>query len=192
MDVNKKIAMKKRRTLTFLIAILLLLPLLQVVTVLMVGEVYLRWTVVILSVLFYLLLATNYVFWHHLNRKIDVYFGRLIRRLESYSGSLSLPQDTQTVADIMQIKEVAGNEELRKSLQEAYPAFLLRLHEHCPGLTESDEFLCMLIKLNLSNKEVTQRLSISQGSLHTTRYRLKRKLSIPKEDNLDDWIQRLE
>ena len=63
--------MKKKRTQAFLIPILLSLPLLQMVAVMIVGEVYLRWTVVILSVLFYLLLATNCIFWYHLNRKID-------------------------------------------------------------------------------------------------------------------------
>ena len=36
-----------------------------------------------------------------------------------------------------------------------------------------------------------KRLSISQGSLHTTRYRLKLKLAIPREEELDEWIQRL-
>lgn len=47
--------MKKKRTQAFLIPILLSLPLLQMVAVMIVGEVYLRWTVVILSVLFYFL-----------------------------------------------------------------------------------------------------------------------------------------
>lgn len=184
--------MKKKRTLTFLISILLSVPLLQVLTVLVVGEVYLRWIVVILSVLFYLLLVTNYIFWYCLDRKIDVYFQRLMQRLDFYTDSYALTQNTQMAATITSIKEVAGNEELRKSFQDTYPAFILRLRELCPALTEADEFLCMLIKLNLSNKEVIQRLSISQGSLHTTRYRLKRKLAISKEDNLDCWIQQLE
>lgn len=183
--------MKKKRTLTFLISILLSVPLLQVTTLLIVGEEYLRWMLMILSVLFYLLLVTNYLFWYHLNRKIDVYSERLIRKLGPHSGGYSLTANVQTAAVITSIKGVGGNDELRKSFLSSYPAFLSRLHELCPLLTEADEFLCMLIKLNLSNKEVIQRLSISQGSLHTTRYRLKRKLAIPKEDNLDDWIQQL-
>ena len=85
--------MKKKRTQAFLIPILLSLPLLQMVAVMIVGEVYLRWTVIILSVLFYLLLATNYIFWYHLNRKIDVYHQRVNRKLES----LSITQNLNTV-----------------------------------------------------------------------------------------------
>lgn len=48
--------MKKRRTLRFLVSLLVAAPLVQVGVVLMGGEGFLRWTVVILSVLFYLLL----------------------------------------------------------------------------------------------------------------------------------------
>ena len=58
-------------------------------------------------------------------------------------------------------------------------------------MTRSDEFLCMLIKMKINNKEAMKRLSISQGSLHTTRYRLKLKLAVPREEELNEWIQRL-
>lgn len=184
--------MKKRRTLTFLVSLLLLVPLLQVGVVMMGGERCLRWAVVILSVLFYLLLITNYVCWHHLNRKMDVYFDRLIRTLELRFDASSLSPHAPEAASAIARKEEAGNDELREHFREAYPAFLTRLHDLCPALTETDEFLCMLIKLRQTNKDVIRRLSISQGSLHTARYRLKRKLAISKEENLDEWIQRLE
>ena len=88
--------MKKKRTQAFLIPILLSLPLLQMVAVMIVGEVYLRWTVVILSVLFYLLLATNCIFWYHLNRKIDVYHQCVNRKLESLSIAASPTPDTES------------------------------------------------------------------------------------------------
>ena len=184
--------MKKKRTQAFLIPILLSLPLLQMVAVMIVGEVYLRWTVIILSVLFYLLLTTNYIFWYHLNRKIDVYHQRIVWKLEHYSKASAQTKNILAAEDTVFIPKVVGNDELRKNIQCTYPYFLSRLHEAYPALTEADEFLCMLIKSNLSNKEVMEQLSISQGSLHTTRYRLKRKLAIPKEVNLDDWIRQFE
>lgn len=184
--------MKKRRTLRFLVSLLLAVPLVQVGVALAGGEGFLRWTVVILSVLFYLLLIANYVCWYHLNRKMDVYFDRLMRTARLPIEASSLPRNAQAADRATPVKEEEGNDELRENFRTTYPAFLARLHVLCPALTETDEFLCMLIKLRQSNKEVIRRLSISQGSLHTARYRLKRKLAIPREENLDDWIQRLE
>ena len=183
--------MKKKRTQAFLIPILLSLPLLQMVAVLIVGEVYLRWTVVILSVLFYLLLATNCIFWYHLNRKIDVYHQRINRKLESLSIVASPTPDAEPEDGAIPDKAEIGNDRLCETFRANHPEFLSRLHAHCPALTRSDEFLCMLIKMKINNKEAMKRLSISQGSLHTTRYRLKLKLAIPREEELDEWIQRL-
>ena len=184
--------MKKKRTQAFLIPIFLSLPLLQMVAVMILGEVFLSWTVVILSVLFYLLLVTNCIFWYRLNRKIDVYHQRMVWKLEHHSEALTHIKNIPAAEDPVPTSKAVGSDELRKNIQCTYPAFLSRLHEIYPALTEADEFLCMLIKSNLSNKEVMEQLSISQGSLHTTRYRLKRKLAIPKEENLDEWIRKFE
>ena len=183
--------MKKKRTQAFLIPILLSLPLLQMVAVMIVGEVYLRWTVVILSVLFYFLLATNYIFWYHLNRKIDVYHQRVNRKLESLSITASPTPDAEPEYGVIPDKAEVGNDQLCETFRANHPDFLSRLHAHCPALTRSDEFLCILIKMKINNKEAMKRLSISQGSLHTTRYRRKLKLAIPREEELDEWIRRL-
>ena len=104
--------MKKKRTQAFLIPILLSLPLLQMVAVMIVGEVYLRWTVVILSALFYLLLATNCIFWYHLNRKIDVDHQRVNLKLESLSITASPTPDAEPEYGVMPDKAEVGNDQL--------------------------------------------------------------------------------
>lgn len=58
-------------------------------------------------------------------------------------------------------------------------------------LTASDELLCMMIKLEYSNKEIASVLSITTNSVITARYRLKRKLSLPPDCQLDEWIATL-
>lgn len=56
-------------------------------------------------------------------------------------------------------------------------------------LTNSDELLCMIIKLEYPNKEIASILSITTNSVITARYRLKRKLGLPQDQQLDTWIQ---
>lgn len=55
-------------------------------------------------------------------------------------------------------------------------------------LSSSEELLCMMIKLEYTNKEISSILSITGNSVITARYRLKRKLTLPPGRQLDSWI----
>ena len=70
--------------------------------------------------------------------------------------------------------------------------FLPTLRERVPGITPAEETLCMLIKMNLSNREIADKMSISIGSLHTTRYRLKQKMPPEAAKGMDEWVRAIE
>ena len=72
------------------------------------------------------------------------------------------------------------------------PGFLPTLRERVPGITPAEETLCMLIKMNLSNREIADKMSISIGSLHTTRYRLKQKMPPEAAKGMDEWVRAIE
>lgn len=69
-----------------------------------------------------------------------------------------------------------------------HDGFYNRLREKFPKLTQSDHKLCALIKLNFSSKDMARLLGISIESVHTTRYRLRKKLGLQRSDNLEDFI----
>ena len=48
------------------------------------------------------------------------------------------------------------------------------------------------IKMSLSNREIADKMSISIGSLHTTRYRLKQKMPPEAAKGMDDWVRAIE
>ncbi|MFY0598191.1 MAG: tetratricopeptide repeat protein [Cyclobacteriaceae bacterium] len=66
--------------------------------------------------------------------------------------------------------------------------FYTRLKEKFPALTQSDHRLCALIKLNFSSKDMSRLMGISIESVHTTRYRLRKKLNLSRSENLEDFI----
>ncbi|MEM6380985.1 MAG: helix-turn-helix transcriptional regulator, partial [Bacteroidota bacterium] len=66
--------------------------------------------------------------------------------------------------------------------------FYRHLKEKFPKLTQGDLKLCALIKLNFSSKDVAKLMGISVESVHTTRYRLRKKLGLQREDNLTEYI----
>lgn len=55
-------------------------------------------------------------------------------------------------------------------------------------LTPNDLKLCAFLKLNLSSKEIAQLLNISSKSVEVKRYRLRKKLELPHNYSLTDYI----
>ncbi len=67
-------------------------------------------------------------------------------------------------------------------------SFYATLKEKYPKLTQRDHRLCALIKLNFTSKEIAQLLGISVDSVNTSRYRLRKKMSLTKEQDLSEII----
>ncbi len=66
--------------------------------------------------------------------------------------------------------------------------FYTRLKQKYPEISSNDLKICALIKLNLSIKEMASILNISPDSVKTARHRLRKKLQLPTEENLTDFI----
>ncbi len=61
------------------------------------------------------------------------------------------------------------------------------LHKH-PDLTQNDLRMCSLIRINLSTKEIAFLLNISPRAVEQGRYRLKKRLGLDREDDLNKYI----
>jgi DNA-binding CsgD family transcriptional regulator len=68
--------------------------------------------------------------------------------------------------------------------------FLKELKEHYPHLSSNELKLCAYLRMNLSSKEITQLMNISVRGVEISRYRLRKKLLIPKETNLFDFLMK--
>ncbi len=67
-----------------------------------------------------------------------------------------------------------------------FTAELLKKH---PQLTQNDLRMCALTRLNMSNKEMAALLGITVTGVEKSRYRLKKRLELKPEDNLDDFLR---
>ncbi|MBL3549293.1 tetratricopeptide repeat protein [Chryseobacterium sp. KMC2] len=72
--------------------------------------------------------------------------------------------------------------------KEVYPEFYEKLITHTPELTEHDIKFSAYIRLNLTNKEICQYENISVRGIETKRYRLKKKLKLSSNTDLQKWI----
>ncbi|HAS45086.1 MAG TPA: hypothetical protein DCS93_31680 [Microscillaceae bacterium] len=79
-------------------------------------------------------------------------------------------------------------EDFKKVFEEVHQAFFTQLQEKHPGLTPAETRLCALIKLKLNSKDIAAIMGISQDSLRIARYRLRKKLQLPKEIKLNNFV----
>ncbi|HWK06202.1 MAG TPA: triple tyrosine motif-containing protein [Puia sp.] len=69
--------------------------------------------------------------------------------------------------------------------------FLRILKTIYPGLSAHELKLCAYLRMNLSSKEIAQLENISTRGVEISRYRLRKKLKIPTETNLFDFLMEL-
>ena len=66
--------------------------------------------------------------------------------------------------------------------------FLKNLREQFPQLSANDYKLCAYLRMNLSTKEIAPLMNISVRGVEGSRYRLRRKLNLPNDANLTEFI----
>ena len=76
----------------------------------------------------------------------------------------------------------------RQMFDTVYPGFLVRLRDKFNDLTPAEVRLLALTKLQLPVNDMAQLLGISPDSIRKTRYRLRKKLNLPEEGNLEEII----
>jgi len=74
---------------------------------------------------------------------------------------------------------------------EVHNNFLATLKAKFPQLSPTDLKLCAYLRMNLSSKEIAQLLNISLKGVEVSRYRLRKKLALATEINLNDFLGKI-
>jgi len=108
--------------------------------------------------------------------KLDLHAGeeRDIRRITS------LLKDVE--------KNSANWDQFAAHFDELIDGFLNRLKTAHPQLTRTDLKVCAYLRLNFSSKQIAQLQNISVRGVEIHRYRLKKKLQLPAEQTLGDYL----
>lgn len=120
----------------------------------------------------------------------DEFLANLKDRLAQQQGDL----DAKTVKQIVRsIKSSSSQnwEEFEARFIAVNQDFYQRLEHKFPKLTQGDKRLCALIKLDFSSKDMAKLIGISVESVHTNRYRLRKKLDLERDTNLTEFIATL-
>lgn len=79
-------------------------------------------------------------------------------------------------------------ESFRSQFVKAYPGFTISLRQKTDSLTAAEEKLAILIYLQLNSSLIAQTLGISRESVARAKRRLKSRLLLRNNDNLEDFI----
>jgi len=82
-------------------------------------------------------------------------------------------------------------EDFQKYFSQIDNAFLKKLKETYPDLTEDEQRLCVYLRLNLSSKEIATQFNISAKSVNMKRYRLRKKLDIQGDTGLFEFFSEI-
>jgi tetratricopeptide (TPR) repeat protein len=119
---------------------------------------------------------------------------QLSKSLDYITKEKDVDQIKQHLTDVkrdLTSKEQIGNnwESFKVHFEKVHPTFFDSVLKIEPNLTPSELRMCAYIKMNLSTKEIANLLNISDRSIQTNRYRLKKKLKLDPQQNLITYIQ---
>ncbi|MFP9117738.1 triple tyrosine motif-containing protein [Flavobacterium sp. RNTU_13] len=77
---------------------------------------------------------------------------------------------------------------LEKHIRNVHFDFLKRLKEKYPAITPREMDLATYLLMNMSTKEIAEIMNISDGGVELARYRLRKKLDLPRKENLTGFL----
>ncbi len=75
--------------------------------------------------------------------------------------------------------------------EEVYKEFFDKLLSKHPNLSKNDKQLALMLRLNFNTKEIAALTSISAKSVEVSRYRLRKKLGLHKDQNLNEYFLKI-
>lgn len=126
-----------------------------------------------------------------LDQKVEV-----LQKIKDRIAELSSRVDDRTRSDltsiVSMIKLSAGNnkiwDDFKLYFEKTDPEFLMLLTQRYPLLTPIDLKYCCYLKMNMSNDDIRNLLGINQESVRTHQYRLKKKMSLAKDQDLRNYL----
>lgn len=127
--------------------------------------------------------------------------GELLSKLKTELSHVMKGYDNQQPANDLKkiIKSLSDDDNLDKEWEnftkhfdKIHGDFVAGLKEKHPNITGNELKLCAYLRMNLSTKEIAQLMNISIRGVEISRYRLRKKLQIPSEKNLFDYLINLQ
>ena len=89
-----------------------------------------------------------------------------------------------------QLSDSNTNDIFNQSFNKLHKNFFSKLKTSHPKLTKSELKFCAYLKLNYNGKQIAVFSNVTSEAIRKTRYRIRKKLNLKKEDSLEDYISK--
>lgn len=114
----------------------------------------------------------------------------ILKEIQDQRGKPSR-QSLDKIQRIIKSSLISNQEQwdmFQQNFDRVHENFFRRLKEEYPDLTSTDLRLCALLRLNLSTKDIANMLNLTVRGVESARYRLRKRLDIPAEASLVDFM----
>jgi hypothetical protein len=127
-----------------------------------------------------------------LDQKVEVLL-KVKNRISNLYAGVDDPIKAELTSIVNSIKQVSHEHKLwddfKLYFEQINPHFLAQLTKKFPLLTPIDLKYCCYLLMNMSNDDIKRLLGINQESVRTHKYRLKKKMFLPKEQDLQSFLR---
>jgi len=118
---------------------------------------------------------------------------QLSKAIHKKADAPQIKKDVEKIIRMLQQDSILDDswEQFTLHFDQVHSDFLKNLRTKYPQLTNYDQKICAYLRMNLSTKEIATLMNISVRGVEGSRYRLRKKLEIPKEVNLVKFIQEI-
>lgn len=115
----------------------------------------------------------------------------LIEKLEEQVKSNSISAEQQLLITELSRQTILTEDDwikFKSLFEKIYPSFFQKLKENSADITVAEQRMAALTRLQLTSKQMAAMLGISVDSVHKTRQRLRQRLQLDANVNLDEYI----
>lgn len=116
----------------------------------------------------------------------------LIENLEEKVNYQTIYEQQNSNAAILRDLRILTNEDwinFKNLFDTKFPTFNTKLKKELPSLTAAEQRLFLLIKIDFGSDDIARVLGISNTSVYTSRYRLRKKMGLGEDGDLDEYIK---
>ncbi len=117
----------------------------------------------------------------------------LARQIDELEHQGEDPASTAPLKDTIHRQLTADDDwrYFKLKFEKVHPGFFQIMQERWPALSKTDLRLCAYIRVGMTSKEIAQVLSVKPDTVNTSRYRIRKKLSLPPDASLEALLDSL-
>ena len=115
----------------------------------------------------------------------------LIEKLQEEAHHKEISSEQLAIADELSRQTILTEEDrdkFKRLFEKIYPSFFMKLKDKAPDITLAELRMAVLTRLHLTTKQMASMLGISVDSVHKTRQRLRQRLHLGADINLEEMI----